>query len=105
LYVCVTIGNLCAIGNWLIENQGIVIAVLAGSHIYKRVSFLRSLANNEPGHFQAVSAFPWHEIKYADQLKNCEDVVLLDDSEGWALLSCDAGRDNWNTVMVSKIFM
>lgn len=34
-------------------------------------------------------------------IKFCEDVEMLHGKglDGWALLSCDAGRDKWNTVM------
>jgi hypothetical protein len=33
--------------------------------------------------------------------KFCEDLEILHGQglEGWALLSCDAGRDKWNTVL------
>lgn len=31
-------------------------------------------------------------------------MILIDGYDGWALLSCDAGRDHWNTVMVSYFF-
>lgn len=39
------------------------------------------------------------QIKFRDQIRNCEDVVL-DEGAGVAILSCDPGRDRWNTVMV-----
>jgi arylesterase/paraoxonase len=45
--------------------------------------------------------FPAYEVKFANQLRNCEDVILLDGLDGVALLSCDEARDRWNTVMVS----
>ena len=77
-----------------------MLAVLVASHVYKRIQAIRSLEQNAPGKLQAVSAFSTYEIKHADLVRNCEDVILLDGSEGWALLSCDSGRDNWNTVMV-----
>lgn len=35
---------------------------------------------------------------FKDELKNCEDVVTIP-SQGAAILSCDPGRDMWNTVM------
>ena len=40
-----------------------------------------------------------YEIKYADKLRNCEDLVV-DDQAGYVVIGCDEGRDVWNTVMV-----
>jgi hypothetical protein len=40
-----------------------------------------------------------YEIKFADTNRNCEDAVL-DEKNGIAILTCDPGRDKWNTVMV-----
>ena len=39
------------------------------------------------------------QIRFADQVRNCEDMAI-DTFEGFAILSCDPGRDSWNTVMV-----
>jgi hypothetical protein len=39
------------------------------------------------------------EIVMGKQLKYCED-VFLDHEEGVAIISCDPGRAQWNTVMV-----
>lgn len=41
-------------------------------------------------------------MKFADKLRNCED-ALLDEAMGLAILSCDVGRDKWNTIMVRRI--
>lgn len=82
-------------------SQGLLLAALLIPHLYKRVQTLRSLEKNAPGKLQAFTSFKSHEIQFRDKLRNCEDVILLDGYEGWALLSCDAGRDYWNTVMVS----
>lgn len=38
------------------------------------------------------------EIKYATQLRNCEDLIV-DEKAGYVVLGCDQGRDVWNTVM------
>jgi arylesterase/paraoxonase len=43
--------------------------------------------------------FKDHRVKFVNAVRNCEDVVL-DEARGVAILSCDAGRDKWNTVMV-----
>lgn len=43
-----------------------------------------------------------YEIKFANQLRSCEDVILLE-KEGIAVMACDPGRERHNTVMVSLI--
>lgn len=45
------------------------------------------------------SNFSSYEVKFADQIRNCEDAVLVE-TKGIALLACDPGRETWNTVMV-----
>jgi hypothetical protein len=40
-----------------------------------------------------------YEIRHADKLRNCEDLVV-DEKVGYVVLGCDEGRDVWNTVMV-----
>lgn len=40
------------------------------------------------------------EIKRLERFRNCEDIHMIEPS-GVALISCDPGRDWWNTVMVS----
>lgn len=42
-----------------------------------------------------------YELRYADKLRNCEDLVV-DEKVGYMVLGCDEGRDVWNTVMVSS---
>lgn len=56
---------------------------------------------NAPAKLEGFNSFKSYEIKFADQIRNCEDVIL-EESLGVALLSCDPGRDRWNTVMVSS---
>jgi arylesterase/paraoxonase len=55
---------------------------------------------NRPGKFQEIYNIKSHELLFQDRVRNCEDVVL-DEEKGVAFLSCDEGRDRWNTVMVS----
>jgi arylesterase/paraoxonase len=50
----------------------------------------------------SINNFKSHEIKFADQIRNCEDVII-EETLGIAFLGCDPGRDRWNTVMVSSI--
>jgi arylesterase/paraoxonase len=55
---------------------------------------------NRPGKFQNLNNFKSHEVKFRNQLRNCED-VLLEEGMGIAFLSCNPQRDQWNTVMGS----
>jgi len=82
--------------------QLITLALVTGPYLYQRVSLIQSVQNNAPGKLQRRSAFSSYEVKFADRVRNCEDVILLDGLDGVALLSCDEARDRWNTVMVRK---
>lgn len=86
------------------RNFVLLLIALAASHVYRRLQAIWSLDKNAPGRLQPFSTFPSYEIKFAGKIRNCEDGVMLDDSNGWALLSCDFGRDKWNTVMVGALF-
>jgi arylesterase/paraoxonase len=66
--------------------------------VYERYIALSALLANRPAKFQNLRNFKNHEIKFQDQLRNCED-VLLEEGMGIAFLSCNPGRDQWNTVM------
>ncbi|TLD09399.1 uncharacterized protein PgNI_07411 [Pyricularia grisea] len=39
-----------------------------------------------------------HAVLFADRIRNCEDGIVVPEL-GVAFLSCDPGRDGWNTVM------
>lgn len=41
-----------------------------------------------------------YQVNLKDDVRNCED-ILINEEEAFMLLSCDPGRDEWNTVMVS----
>lgn len=72
--------------------------------LWPQISLLletQKLSAITPDKLTKVNAFKEHEVKFRDLLKNCEDVILVEEQQV-ALLSCDTGRDNWNTVMVSS---
>lgn len=69
-------------------------------YIRDRYIALSILLANAPGRFEGSYSVKSYEIKFADQIRNCEDVVL-EESLGIAFLGCDPGRDRWNTGMVS----
>ncbi|KAI0130511.1 putative paraoxonase [Xylariales sp. AK1849] len=54
--------------------------------------------SNTPERLPRINAFDSHEIKFADRIKSCEDVLLVE-SAGLAILACDPGRERWNSVM------
>jgi arylesterase/paraoxonase len=87
----------------LISKQAILLALVLGPFLYQRISLVLSLKDNAPGKIQSRSAFTSYEVKFAEQLRNCEDVILPEGLDGLAILSCDEGRDRWNTVMVSLL--
>ncbi|KAH9892207.1 putative paraoxonase [Xylariomycetidae sp. FL2044] len=66
--------------------------------LYSRLQILSLLYTNAPERFIKINTFGAYEIKFADQIRSCEDVVLVE-SEGLAILGCDPGRERWNTVM------
>lgn len=62
---------------------------------------LYTFYGNAPSRLPRVNNVKNLQVKFADQIRNCEDVAI-DAFEGFAILSCDPGRDLWNTVMVCK---
>ncbi|KAL1612074.1 hypothetical protein SLS60_000297 [Paraconiothyrium brasiliense] len=77
----------------------LALAVL-GPWGWDRYLALSEIVANRPGSYTPIDAFKSHDIKFRDVrgFRNCED-VLLDEGLGVAILSCDEGRDKWNTVM------
>lgn len=72
--------------------------------MYERYQGIAQLfLNNHPDRLPSVKAWSSYKIMFEDKLRNCEDGVI-DQDAGMALLSCDPGRDWWNTVMVGFSF-
>jgi arylesterase / paraoxonase len=68
---------------------------------YDRRGAIKLLYENSPERLTKINTFKSHEIKFADRIRSCEDVLLVEE-EGVAILACDPGREKWNTVMVSE---
>lgn len=83
----------------LIQIQALTLAAVA-PWLYDRYTAFSPMAASRPGKYQNLQTFASHEVKYHDRLGNCEDVIM-EESLGVAFLSCDPGRDRWNTVMGS----
>ncbi|KAI0881276.1 uncharacterized protein GGS22DRAFT_73141 [Annulohypoxylon maeteangense] len=65
--------------------------------LYESYIRLSTILNNAPGkltHFNHLKS----EIKFEDSVRSCEDALLIE-SKGLAILSCDPGRESYNTVM------
>jgi arylesterase / paraoxonase len=60
---------------------------------------IATLWTNRPSAIPEFSAFSSFDVKFENVARNCEDGVL-DDELGIAYISCDPGRDRWNTVIV-----
>ncbi|KAF2176220.1 putative paraoxonase [Zopfia rhizophila CBS 207.26] len=67
---------------------------LIGPYLYDRYLGISSVLSDRPGKLKSIHNIKQHEVKVQDRIRNCEDV-------GLAILSCDPGRDRWNTVMGS----
>ncbi|KIW08274.1 uncharacterized protein PV09_01194 [Verruconis gallopava] len=82
------------------RRTGVVVFTLLALHpILSEVLYpLTFLIRNHPRFLKTVNELPKHKIKWQNDVRNCEDVVL-DESSGTAIFSCDPGRDKWNTVM------
>lgn len=72
---------------------------IAAPYLYERYVALSTIVSNRPGSLQKIYNIKSHEIRFHDRIRNCEDIILEEDI-GVAFLSCDPGRDRWNTVMV-----
>ncbi|KND93492.1 Serum paraoxonase/arylesterase 1 [Tolypocladium ophioglossoides CBS 100239] len=75
----------------------LALAVLS-PFLYQRGQFALSFYTNAPSRLVKINAFRSHSIKFADRVRSCEDVLLLED-RGLAILACDPGRERWNTVL------
>ena len=77
----------------------LALAVLS-PFLYERGQFMYTMFySNAPERLPSINEFKSYDIKFADQVRSCEDVLLLED-QGLAIASCDPGRERWNTVMV-----
>ncbi|PHH60458.1 hypothetical protein CDD81_1633 [Ophiocordyceps australis] len=64
----------------------------------ERALFMARVFGQKPGNLIQVDSFRSHRVEFADEIRNCEDVVMLEE-EGLAITACDSDRDWYNTVM------
>jgi hypothetical protein len=93
-------GTRSSVTDWRMQYL-IALAIIA-PYVYDRYVAFSAILANRPGSLQNLNRFKSHEVKFRDQLRNCED-VLLEEAMGIAFLSCNPGRDQWNTVMVRPL--
>ncbi|KAF2425326.1 calcium-dependent phosphotriesterase [Tothia fuscella] len=84
--------------NWTKAAIYTVVLAIVGPFLVDHLYPAWLMIVNHPKLLPEISEFEDYKIKFADQIRNCEDVVL-DEKRGTAILSCDPGRDKWNTVM------
>ena len=71
-----------------------------GVLVHDRSRIVSFFWTNTPDKVPRIDTFGSHSVKFADRVRSCEDFVLVED-RGVAIAACDAGRERWNTVMVS----
>lgn len=72
------------------------------TYLFARFWTLSVLVANTPHKLVGFNAFSDYDLRFRDEVKNCEDAVIVQ-GEGTAILSCDPGRDARNTVMGSFV--
>jgi arylesterase/paraoxonase len=71
---------------------------LFASFIFERINLLKTFYANAPARLTKVNNIGVHEVKFADRIRSCEDVLLIEQHH-LAILACDGGRERYNTVM------
>ncbi|SMY21852.1 unnamed protein product [Zymoseptoria tritici ST99CH_1A5] len=78
------------------------LVALLSLFVYYRSNVFTTFYTNAPARLANIRAYDTFEVKFAEDVRNCED-VLLNEEAGWALFSCDPSRDGWNTVMANFV--
>ncbi|KAL3459798.1 hypothetical protein BJX64DRAFT_199721 [Aspergillus heterothallicus] len=83
-----------------LSRLAIVVVVFAWAFpwLQGRKQALSLLAKNKPANIPEINKFSSYSHKLINKVRNCEDGILVEE-DGLAILSCDPGRDLWNTVM------
>ncbi|KAF1958887.1 calcium-dependent phosphotriesterase [Byssothecium circinans] len=81
-----------------ISASYVIFLAIVVPFFYDRYLTISHVLSHRAGKLQEVYNIKSHEILFRDRVRNCED-VLMEENLGIAILSCDPGRDRWNTVM------
>lgn len=84
------------------SSQLAIIVASFAALLYSRAGVLSLMYTNAPSRLQKINNLKSIDVRFTDILRYCEDAVL-DTDAGFALLSCDAGRGEWNTVMACAL--
>ncbi|KAH7178013.1 hypothetical protein DER46DRAFT_621729 [Fusarium sp. MPI-SDFR-AT-0072] len=77
---------------------GILLIGLIASLVYERINLIQTFYQNAPSRITKVNNIGKYEVKFQDQIRSCEDVLLIEEYH-LAILACDPGRERHNTVM------
>ncbi|KAF5709945.1 serum paraoxonase lactonase 3 [Fusarium mundagurra] len=77
---------------------GILLIGLIASFVYERINLIQTFYQNAPSRITKVNNIGRYEIKFEDQIRSCEDILLIEEYH-LAILACDPGRERYNTVM------
>ncbi|KAI1378853.1 hypothetical protein F4677DRAFT_381382 [Hypoxylon crocopeplum] len=84
----------------MVLKAAISIIVLAAllPFLYDSLQRFSIIIRNAPGRLATINNLKSYEIKFEETVRSCEDGLLVE-SQGLAILSCDPGREKWNTVL------
>ncbi|KAL3443243.1 hypothetical protein BJX65DRAFT_285653 [Aspergillus insuetus] len=84
----------------LLSRLAIAVVLLAWSlpWLQGRKAALTLLVKNKPENLPEINKFSSSSFKLVNKVRNCEDGIIIEE-DAFAILSCDPGRDLWNTVM------
>ncbi|KAF5987203.1 serum paraoxonase/lactonase 3 [Fusarium bulbicola] len=77
---------------------GILLVGLIASFVYERINLIQTFYQNTPSRITKVNNIGKYEVRFEDQIRSCEDVLLIEEYH-LAVLACDPGRERHNTVM------
>ncbi|KAL4973718.1 hypothetical protein BDW66DRAFT_141677 [Aspergillus desertorum] len=76
-----------------------VLFAISLPYLQSRQYPLALFLKNKPQNLKEINQFTSSTLKFANtDLRNCEDGIIVEE-DAFAILSCDPGRDLWNTVM------
>jgi arylesterase/paraoxonase len=89
---------LASLGTTINPPQWATIVATIVSFLAERKQSVQLIYTNFPGKVPTESAFKSYSVDFKSKVRNCEDLALNEEL-GILYLSCDPGRDRWNTPM------
>ncbi|KAL4759121.1 serum paraoxonase/arylesterase family protein [Aspergillus foveolatus] len=79
--------------------QAAVLLAVSLPYLQSRQYPLTLFLKNKPENLEEINKFSSSALRFANTgVRNCEDGIIVEE-DAFAILSCDPGRDLWNTVM------